>query len=242
MRRKSTGFLLSSTARMRQRRNERERQLMRHSDRLCRFYYAIYGAGVVGMALPVKTFFLSVVPVVLFVSAVLLFTAVFSTVRGAGARRIFLVWCGLVFGMTMFLEALGVNYGLVFGAYVYSDILGVQLWGVPLLIGIKWLTVILGAVAAAITFTARKWLIITVAGVIAVLFDYLLEPAALYLGFWRWDGPIPLSNYLAWFLIAAAGAAVLVWRGISFDGRAARALLTAQTLFFAGIRLLMLVS
>jgi putative membrane protein len=33
-------------------------------------------------------------------------------------------------------------------------------------------------------------------------FDYLMEPAAIKLGYWVWQGSvIPFQNYLAWFVL-----------------------------------------
>jgi len=37
-------------------------------------------------------------------------------------------------------------------------------------------------------------------GLFAMLFDIILEPAAISLGYWYWDGGSPpLTNYITWF-------------------------------------------
>ena len=36
----------------------------------------------------------------------------------------------------------------------------------------------------------------------AVIFDWFLEPLAIRLGFWKWDGEIPVYNYICWFVIS----------------------------------------
>jgi putative membrane protein len=41
------------------------------------------------------------------------------------------------------------------------------------------------------------------AALIATIFDWIMEPAAVTLGFWSWEGGlIPLLNYLTWFGIS----------------------------------------
>jgi putative membrane protein len=47
--------------------------------------------------------------------------------------------------------------------------------------------------------------VLTIGG--SVLFDLLLEPAAIALGYWQWqNNQIPLQNYLSWGALAAIAA------------------------------------
>jgi bisanhydrobacterioruberin hydratase len=204
------------------------------------FFYVVFGVGILGVALrATRALTLALVTYVLLACAALLLVSIHRTLKRKESQK-FIGWCSLVFLATIFLEGLGVNYGLIFGQYRYSDVLGIKVWGVPLLIGINWITVILGAIALVSKFFQKTFFLALAVGVCAFLFDYLLEPAAIFLGLWQWEGPIPVKNYVAWFFIAALGAMTFKYIKLSFDGRLARSLLIAQTIFFIGIRVLML--
>jgi len=111
------------------------------------FFYVVFGVGVIGIAVrATRAAMLVMVPYVLLVCAVLLLFTILRGLRRTDTSK-FIGWCSLVFLATVFLEALGVNYGLVFGQYRYSDVLGIKVWGVPLIIGLNWLTVILGSIS-----------------------------------------------------------------------------------------------
>jgi putative membrane protein len=203
------------------------------------FFYVVFGVGVIGIAVrATRAAMLALVLYVLLVCAILLFFNILRGLKRQDAPR-FIGWCSFVFLATIFLEALGVNYGLVFGAYRYSDVLGLKVWGVPLIIGLNWITVILGSISLLNKFTQRISFLALGAGCLAFLFDYLVEPGAIFLGLWQWEGAIPLQNYAAWFCIAALGAGAFTYTKVSFDGQLARSLLLAQTLFFIGVRVLM---
>lgn len=55
----------------------------------------------------------------------------------------------LIFWTGIFVEFLGVNYGLLFGEYSYGSNLGPKVFGVPFLIGMNWviLTTISGSIS-----------------------------------------------------------------------------------------------
>ena len=41
--------------------------------------------------------------------------------------------------------------------------------------------------------------------ILAVFFDWIMEPVAMKLGFWQWTNQqVPLYNYVCWFLISVA--------------------------------------
>lgn len=116
-------------------------------------------------------------------------------------------WAIPTFLATFGLEVLGVSTGLVFGPYEYGDVLGKNILSVPPIIGFNWVLVVLGAstFARRLFKTSNGALPAVVAALICVLFDFIMEPLAIRLGYWRWFGPsIPVKNYMAWFLIAYA--------------------------------------
>ncbi len=125
-------------------------------------------------------------------------------------RGVSVLWWAIpTFLATFGLEVLGVSTGLVFGPYEYGDVLGKNILSVPPIIGFNWVLVVLGAstFARRLFKTSNGALPAVVAALICVLFDFIMEPLAIRLGYWRWFGPsIPVKNYMAWFLIAYAVA------------------------------------
>jgi putative membrane protein len=52
------------------------------------------------------------------------------------------------------------------------------------------------------------------AGILATVFDWIMEPVAIHLDYWQWTGgDIPFQNYAAWFLIATMAAFLLIQTG-----------------------------
>jgi bisanhydrobacterioruberin hydratase len=126
----------------------------------------------------------------------------------------------LCFGVGFAAEWIGVNTGKLFGNYQYGAVFGLQVGHVPLLIGIQWFVTIY--CCSNLTIKAyvwlmdkmqvkaqpKKWLFMLAlagdAALVTVIFDWLLEPVAVSLGYWQWlgDGSIPVFNYLCWFGIS----------------------------------------
>jgi putative membrane protein len=118
-------------------------------------------------------------------------------------------------------EVIGANTSFLFGDYEYGDVLGAGFFGVPLIIGVNWFIVIYctGVVtqiyenrmlkrleARDITISKRMKSIsfVTDAALLCVLFDWLMEPVAVKLGYWQWQNEeIPFFNYISWFIISA---------------------------------------
>lgn len=121
---------------------------------------------------------------------------------GSGGLR-FGLWAAVTYGLTFFLEALGVATGLVFGEYVYGPTLGLSAFGVPLVIAFNWVLVVYGAARMAGRLLRSDLLVAVLTGLIATGFDWVMEPVAIRLNYWTWaGGDIPLQNYAAWFAIA----------------------------------------
>jgi len=68
--------------------------------------------------------------------------------------------------------------------------------------------------------------------VLATLFDYIMEPAAVKLGFWTWNnGNVPMMNYFTWFLISIVIMFIFRWARPKNHPFAIN-LLIVQALFF----------
>jgi len=150
-----------------------------------------------------------------------------------------LAWTLAVAAATFFLEALGVATGLVFGSYEYGTALGAHVLGVPPVIGFNWALVVLGCVR----FLKRRFpglrpaLGALAVGILAVGFDWIMEPLAIRLGYWAWaGGDIPLQNYAAWFAIAAVAAYPALRQPRRPDSAFPAAYVLIQAVFFVVLR------
>ncbi|GAE27766.1 membrane protein [Halalkalibacter wakoensis JCM 9140] len=115
---------------------------------------------------------------------------------------------------TIFVEWIGVRFGLFFGHYYYNPDFGVSLFGVPITIGFAWLMVIATTHVLAKGITLHlpavvRWFAFPLVGAFAaVVMDLILDPVAyLVKGYWIWHGEglyygIPFSNFIGWFILA----------------------------------------
>lgn len=167
----------------------------------------------------------------------------------------FYVFAAVCFITGFVVEIIGIHTGYLFGNYTYGQVFGFKFSGVPLLIGINWFLIIfcsnivirqlnnwlenrLGMDNNSMPATLKKWSILFDAAILAVVFDYILEPVAMKLGFWNWqNSQIPFYNYVCWFLIAA----LLSWLFNLFyfnkNNQFAVHLFIIQSLFFLALRL-----
>lgn len=123
-------------------------------------------------------------------------------------QRRFLLWCAGIAAGGLAVEAFGVHTGLVFGTYKYGTVLTPTIGTVPIAIGFAWLGMMLCSIAIVTRSAPRSLRQNPFAGALTtalfmMIFDVLMEPAAIALGYWHWFGqPVPLQNYIAWFAIS----------------------------------------
>jgi len=161
------------------------------------FFFAV---GVLGHALPqTRGLMLAATPWFLLLSGAAALAVAWPR-QGAGR---FVLWLVLAYGITLAVEIYGVASARVFGAYHYGPTLGLAVGGVPLIIGFNWVLVILACVSLFDGLPGSRWWGPLPAAILATAFDWIMEPLAVRLDYWQWDGgTIPLQNYLAWFAIA----------------------------------------
>ena len=205
-------------------------------------------SGCIGMFTSYQHWFISYTPLnLLIVFVLVLFTQV-KNIAFFG----FVVLC---FVTGMLVEMIGVKTGVLFGDYRYGPVLGPKLINVPLLIGINWFIVVYCSGVVVTIF--HNWLkskytaegrvlspailnfsFILDAALLTTFFDWLMEPVAVRLGFWFWNGTgeIPLFNYVCWFVISSLLLAV--FRRLRFDKENLFAvhLFFIQVLFFGTLR------
>jgi putative membrane protein len=165
---------------------------------------------------------------------------------------IFACTCALV---GIMVELIGVHTGLLFGDYAYGKNLGPTLFQVPWIIGINWFIVIYSAshfinwlyqkikkvVLEGQSSLLRKWSVIFDAAILAVFFDWLIEPVAIKLDFWTWTNQteIPIYNYICWFFISLILVAVFQRMKFEKINQFAIYLLLIQSMFFLLLRTLL---
>ena len=71
---------------------------------------------------------------------------------------------------------------------------------------------------------------------LAVFIDWIMEPVAVQLGYWKWNGDIPVYNYICWFVVAIAMLAVFHFCKFDKQNKFAVHLLMIQVLFFLLLR------
>ena len=202
--------------------------------------------GVLGILFtPYRDWFIANTPLTLILMGILL---------AASQEKIekrFVLFFLLAFVTGMVTEMIGVNTGILFGNYAYGTVMGPKLLGVPFLIGMNWFVIVfccgslmhklnkvmLAKYDAPIPVAIIKWSVIIDGAVLATFFDWLMEPVAVKLGFWSWEGGvIPMLNYACWFGISAILLGVQQQLKIKAQNHFAIHLLIIQSLFFLSLR------
>ena len=159
----------------------------------------------------------------------------------------------VTFAAGIAVEMIGVNTQLLFGDYSYGKVLGYQVNNVPVIIGINWFliiyccgitvqTILMKAITKVATETSTPPMVLKALSVIvdgatlAVFIDWIMEPVALQLGYWTWNGDIPVYNYICWFVVAIAMLAVFHFLKFNKQNKFAVHLLMIQVLFFLLLR------
>ena len=158
----------------------------------------IYAVGVAGLNSDYRDGFLVLTPINLLLTISILF--LFHT----DWNRSFILWSLFVFLGGFFIEVYGVASGHFFGIYYYKGSLGPNVFGVPPVIGLNWLLLSysIGHLVKDIRVFGSTMRILT-ASLLMVLLDLLIEPVAMDLDFWDWEGGrVPLKNYLGWFVVS----------------------------------------
>ncbi len=205
--------------------------------------------GVIGILFWNKDFFVQSTPVNLLLMFVLLVWT------HDDRNKHFVIFSLIAFIIGFLAEVIGVNTGLLFGNYVYGNALGIKWLEVPILIGLNWFVIIYCSGISTFTLLMKAinkvsvqaqqppmilkaFSVIADGATLAVLFDWMMEPVAVKLGFWQWkgDGSIPLYNYLCWFVVSIA--LLTLFHFCKFDKRNKFAvnLLLIQMMFFLLLR------
>ena len=159
--------------------------------------FIFYVVGLVGITSDHSDFFLSLTPLNL------LLTLAILLVNHSDWNR---VWW--IFPLTAFaglvVEIIGVNTGFPFGQYEYGWVLGPKILNTSVVIGVNWLILLYATNSMTKPLSIKSPFIrAAISALMMVFLDFLIEPIAITLDFWSWSEPaIPMTNYLAWFVIS----------------------------------------
>ena len=205
--------------------------------------------GLVGMVFFNTAFFAALTPFNLLLSAWLLIWT------QEDKNKWFYVYLLVCYVVGFIVEWLGANYGVLFGSYQYGTVLGWKFKNIPLIIGVNWFIIMYCSGVSVQLVLNVLWnkvkyadmplrndvgfvAIILDGALLAVFFDWVMEPVAVKLLFWKWlgDGSIPMFNYVCWFLVSCL--LLLIFRLLPFkkNNHFALHLLLIQLLFFLILR------
>ena len=205
--------------------------------------------GLIGLLFFDKTFFLQSTLINLLLMLILLVW----TQTGKNRWFSFLLMSCFFIGMGV--EMIGVQTGILFGNYSYGAVMGCKVLDTPLILGVNWFIVVYCSGMSVYTLKSRlidrtsSWAagmkikfkaipIILGGALLTTFYDWLMEPVAVRLGYWRWngDGSIPVYNYVCWFLIS--GLLLSIFHVAKFEklNKFAVNLMLIQLLFFLLLR------
>ena len=159
--------------------------------------------------LPPWSSYLSPVNVVLFAAPVF-----WATRWWLGWRDAIVLF--LILGvLALAIETCALLTGFPYGHFGYSELLGYKLFGyAPWTVFFAWTPLVIAAYAIAVRFFDHSVLRILSTAILLVVFDLVLDPGAVKLGFWRYQGGgdfygVPASNFVGWLISGAIAAIVL---------------------------------
>ena len=190
-------------------------------------FFIFHLIGAVGLLSSYQSLFLTLTPVHLLFSFLILLWA------NKDYSFSFFKTVAILYLIGFFVEVIGVQTGLLFGHYSYGKVLGFQLFDTPLLIGVNWIILCLSAYAVISYFNLKPLPKIVLSSLILVLLDVLIEPVAITLDFWQWAAiDIPIQNYIMWFLVASLMNWIIHLNSLTINYKVGFGLFLSQILFF----------
>lgn len=167
--------------------------------------------------------------------------------------RPFLLFVLICFVTGILSEILFISNPRFFGSYQFGKSLGPLVKEVPWIIGVNWFLVVycVGIFTHKmyakvekkippdnlLPKTVQRFSIVIDGAFVATFFDWIMEPAAVKLGYWSWtEDEIPVSNYVAWYVISALLLLCFELLPFKKDNRFAVHLFLLQLLFFLTLR------
>ncbi len=193
----------------------------------------LYSVGLVGLGTASRAWFLAATPLTLVISASLL---VWNHRDWNLAAICVMAACIL---MGFLVEVLGVKTGVIFGTYAYGQTLGLKLWDVPVVIGLNWLLLVYATGTLAARLRVPKLAQAGLAALAMTVLDILIEPVAMRLDFWQWQGDnVPLLNYFGWLGVSFILQSLFQFLRFQKGNSVAGVVLGLQFVFFGILNLM----
>lgn len=132
----------------------------------------------------------------------LIFTMLILLIGRQSKHALFFLFLLICFMVGYCAEWIGVHTGYLFGDYQYGHNMGFKLFEIPLIIGLNWGLLVVCSAETIALLKLNCWISVLFSSLLMTLLDFLIEPVAIKSDFWNWEGPIPIYNYICWFLIA----------------------------------------
>jgi putative membrane protein len=123
-----------------------------------------------------------------------------------GIRGAILLFLGTSF-ISFMAEWFGVKTGWWFGDYEYGTAFAPYLFGVPLAIPFAWVTVLTMSAAFTPFWRKSRFGFAALAALLAVAFDFMLDPVSVAQSYWIWTNPgtfslydVPWTNFVSWWV------------------------------------------
>jgi len=137
------------------------------------------------------------------------------------------------------IECIGTNSGLIFGDYQYETGMGILLLGTPIIIGVNWLLMVLCIAPLFHQLKTHSLAKILLSAITITAFDYIIEPVAIHLQYWSWDGNIiPFQNFIGWFFTSLIFVSLYYYMPFKKSNPLALPVFLLQTIFFIVLLLL----
>ncbi len=181
---------------------------------------AIYAAAVAAF-LAIGAFFMANVPMPPWasyasaVNVVLFALPAFLAVRWWLGWRDGSIFIAVLGAYALAIETAAIITGFPYGHFGYSEYLGYRLFGyAPWTVAFAWSPLIIGAYAAAANMVSSAIGRVVLCTLLLTAFDFVLDPGAVYLGFWQYDGGgwyygVPMSNFGGWLVSGSIGAILI---------------------------------
>tara|TARA_Y100001954_G_C15771655_1_gene584755 strand:- start:862 stop:1482 length:621 start_codon:yes stop_codon:yes gene_type:complete len=153
-------------------------------------------------------------------------------------RKIFLSIFLILYSVGFTVELVGVNTGILFGNYHYGPTLGIQWFKVPIIIGVNWFVLAIGARGCANRITNVTFFQVLYSALFMVGLDLLIEPVAMKYDFWSWSqNKVPIQNYFMWFIVSVFMQILLNKKSMLIPFSLAIVILVSQLIFFGALLL-----
>jgi isopentenyl-diphosphate delta-isomerase type 1 len=117
--------------------------------------------------------------------------------------------------VALLIEVSAIMTGFPYGHFGYSEHLGYKLFAaVPWTVAFAWPPLLLAAYAVAANVTRSRLTRIVITTLALLIFDLVLDPGAVRLGFWKYADAgyfhgVPISNFAGWIVSGFVGAIIL---------------------------------